>query len=148
MPDLKIQSLEANRLANAYPLIRSATRVSRQRWEAFGRQLIDDGGGILTVIAPDGCIHGVAAYRAALNLRYDRSLDVEVLVAFELRGDGRVRELLCNALEGIAAILECRTINVTLAASYGAPTRRSRAALERLGLKLGTVNFVRELEKR
>lgn len=146
MQNLKVEPLDVERLAEAYPLIRSATRVSQQRWEEFGRELIARGGGVLAVTAPDGCIHGVAAFRPSPNLRHEQSLDVEVIVAFELRGDDRVREQLCSNLEQVAASHRCRTVNFTLAArGYGEPLSPARAALERLGMKLETVNFVRDL---
>lgn len=146
MQDLNVQCLDVDRLAEAYPLIRAATRVSQQRWEDFGRELIAGGGGVLTVTAPDGCIHGAAAFRPSLNLRHDHTLDVHVLVAFELRGDDLVREQLYAALEQIAASLQCTTLNLTMAAqSCGESSSRCRTALERLGLTLETVNFVREL---
>lgn len=147
MQDLKVQSLSAERLADAYPLIRSATRVSQERWEVFGRELIRNGGGVLAVTAPDGCIHGIAAFRPGLTLRHEQSLDVEVIVAFELQGDDRVRDQLCKTLERVAARHRCRTVNFTLAARrYGEPLSPARAALERLGMRLETVNFVRELQ--
>lgn len=148
MQDLKVKSLDVERLADAYPLIRSATRVSQQRWEEFGRELIASGGGVLAVTAPDGCVHGVAAFRPSLNLRHEQSLDVEVIVAFELRGDDRVREQLCGTLEQVAATHHCRTVNFTVAArSYGEPSSPARAALERLGMRLETLNFVRDLRQ-
>jgi len=56
MQDLTVETLGSGRLAQVYPLIRSATRVSLERWEEFGRQLLASGGGVLAVIAPDECI--------------------------------------------------------------------------------------------
>jgi hypothetical protein len=146
MPDLNVQTLSNSRLADAYPLIRSATRVTQQRWEEFGRELIAAGGGVVAVIAPDGCIHGVAAYRPRPNLRHRQSLDVEVFVAFELRGDNRVRQRLYSALERFGARLECETINLsTSAKDHDVTLSGSRRSLEKLGLKLETLNFVRAL---
>jgi hypothetical protein len=147
MQDLRVEPLDVERLAEAYPLIRSATRVSQQRWEEFGRELICGGGGVLAVTAPDGCIHGVAAFRPSPSLRHQQSLDVEVIVAFELSGDDRVREQLCSTLEQVAATHRCRTVNFTmLPRSYGEPLSPARAALERLGMRLETLNFVRDLQ--
>jgi hypothetical protein len=150
MPDLTVQSVDVNRLAEVYPLIRSATRVSLARWEEFGKEFLRDAGGVLAVTAPDDCIHGVAVYKLGRNLRHERSLDVEVIVAFELRGDDQVREVLCQELERIAAALQCSTVNFTVAAKSAEPLSRARSGLERLGLKLETASFVRELpgEKR
>ena len=146
MQDLKVECLDAAQLADAYPLIRSATRVSQERWEEFARDLIAGGGGVLAVIAPDGCVHGVAAFQPELNLRHEQSLDVPVLVAFALGGNEHVRDRLFSALEGIAATHRCRSVNFAMAGSYGETSSPPRAALERLGLKLETVNFVREID--
>ena len=143
--DLTVEPLRGDRLAEAYPLVRAATRVSQGRWEDFGRELLESGGGILAVTAADGCLHGVAAYRPNRNLRHEQSLDVEVIVGFELRGDDRVREALCRALEKIAAAMGCSTVNYTVGAKSAAPRSRARSGLERLGLKLDTASFVREV---
>lgn len=145
MQDLTVETLGFGQLAQVYPLIRSATRVSLERWEEFGRELLAGGGGVLAVLAPDECIHGAAAYRPSLNLRHEQSLDVEVIVAFDLRGDDRVRKVLCEELERIAARLGCGTLNFTVPARSAEPSSRARSGLERLGLRLDTARFVREL---
>ena len=150
MQDFTVESLKTGQLAQVYPLIRSATRVSLERWEEFGRELLTNGGGVLAVTAPDQCIHGVAAYRPSRNLRHEQSLDVEVIVAFDLRGDDRVRESLCRQLERIAAGLRCSTVNFTVAGKSADPSSSARSGLERLGLRLDTASFVRDVpaEKR
>ena len=145
MTDLSVQPVGADRLAEVYPLIRSATRVSLERWKQFGEELLRCGGGVLAVAAPDQCVHGVAAYRPARNLRHEQSLDVEVIVAFDLRGDDRVRAALCKELERIAAELQCSAVNFTVSAKSAEPASRARSGLERLGLKFDTASFVREL---
>lgn len=147
MPDLKLRNLAGRQLLEAYPLVRSATRVSQERWEEFGRELIAGGGGVLAVTAPDGCIHGVAAFRPRHNLRHRQSLDVEVFVAFELGSDHRVRERLYAALERLGENLGCETLTLTTAArGYEVPVTGSRRSLEELGLKLETLNFTRALD--
>lgn len=145
MPDLSVEPIGVDRLTFVYPLIRSATRVSLERWEEFGRELLNAGGGILAVSAPDKCIHGVAAYRPKRNLRYEQSLDVEVIVTFELSQDDRVREALCRNLERIAAEHGCSTVSFTVAGKNAEPASHARSGLERLGLKLDTASFIREL---
>jgi hypothetical protein len=103
------------------------------------------GGGVLAVSAPDDCIHGVAAYRPKRNLRHVRSLDVEVIVTFELGTDDLVRQALCRHLEQIALERGCAAINFTVPAKNAEPASRARSGLERLGLKLETASYVREL---
>ena len=145
MPDLIVRTLSADRLAQAYPLIRSATRVSLSRWEEFGADLVRAGGGVLAVSAPDSCVHGVAAYRPGPKLRHESCLDVEVIVAFELRGNDLVRKTLCRELERIAVEQGCATLNFTVDAKNAGASSRARCGLERMGLKLDTASFVREL---
>ena len=145
MPDFLVQPICTDRLAQVYPLIRSATRVSLDRWEEFGRELLRAGGGVLTVSAPDECIHGVAAFRPKRNLRHEQSLDVEVIVTFELGQDDLVREALCRELERIAVERGCAAVNFTVAAKNAEPASSARSGLERLGLRLETASFVREL---
>ena len=145
MQVLTVESLDAGQLAQVYPLIRSATRVTLEKWEQFGRELLAGGGGVLAVMAPDKCIHGAAAYRPSRNLRHERTLEVEVIVAFDLRGDDRVREQLCMALERIATSLRCTALNFTVAAKRAERSSTTRSGLERLGLRLDTAGFVREL---
>jgi hypothetical protein len=145
MQDLTVESMSADQLAQVYPLIRSATRVSLERWDEFGRELLAGGGGVLAVMAPDRCVHGAAAYRPCRNLRHEMSLDVEVIVAFDLRGDDRVRAALCRELEQIAARLRCTAVNFTVAAKSAEPSSSTRSGLERLGLRFDTASFVREV---
>lgn len=146
MPDFSIESVGAERLALVYPLIRSAAHVPLERWLKFGRELLRHGGGVLAVTAPDNCLHGVAAYRRRRDgLRHEQVLDVEVIAAFDLRCDDRVRTALCEALERIGAKLGCTALNFTVPGKNAEPRSRGRSGLERLGLKLNTAGFVREL---
>ena len=145
MPDLTVQSVDYERLAQVYPLIRSATRVSLERWLEFGWELLREGGGVIAIRAADNYVHGAAAYRRSRNLRHEQSLDVEVIVAFDLRGDDRVREALCRELERIAVELGCSSLNFTVAGKSVERASRMRSGLERLGLRLETASFVRDL---
>jgi len=145
MQHFTVECLGADRLERVYPLIRAATRVTLARWKEFGRELLAAGGGVLAVTAPDKCIHGAAAYRPSGNLRHERSLEVEVIVAFDLRGNDQVRALLCRELERIAAERRCNALNLTVAGKSAEPSSSVRSGLERLGHRLETANFVQEL---
>lgn len=143
MPQLTVSRLDVNRLGEAYPLIRSAAHVSKERWEAFARDLFKDGGGILAVIAEDGRVHGVAAFRQAESLRHEAGLLVEVIATFELSRAARVRQALCTALEEAARERGCRSLIFTMAADgYADPVSRRRTSWEELGLQMETVSFV------
>ena len=146
MPDLSLSRLDEGQLALAFPLIRSAARVSLDRWKTFARQLIASGGGILAVEADDGCLHGVAAFRQVGSLRFERSLQVEILVAFELSRMAPVRRTLCAGLEEIAREMGCRSIVFTTAARNAEPASAGRLSWEELGLKMETVSFVRQVQ--
>ena len=78
----------------------------------------------------------MAAYRPSRNLRHEQTLDVEVIVAFDLRGDDRVRAALCRELERIATKGGCGAVNFTVAAKSADRSSRVRSGLERLGLRL------------
>lgn len=145
MPDLSLSRLDEGQLALAYPLIRSAARVSLDRWKTFARQLIASGGGILAVEADGGCLHGVAAFRQVGSLRFERSLQIEILVAFELSRMAPVRRTLCAGLEDIAREMGCRNIVFTTAARNADPSSAGRLSWEELGLKMETVSFVRQV---
>ena len=67
------------------------------------------------------------------------------MVAFDLRGNDCVKDLLYKELERIGRQRGCRTIYFTMAAKNAEPSSKARAGLERLGLKLETAGFVREL---
>lgn len=145
--NLEVQVLEHERLADAYPLVRSATRVGLPRWVEFGRQTAAAGGGVLAVVSADNCIHGVASFRPRPNLRHRQSLDVELFVTFELTGTKGVRAMLYDGLERLAGERQCESLTLTTTAKgYEIPLSASQAALEKLGLKLETLNFTRELE--
>ena len=146
MPDLIVESVGLHRLAEIYPLIRSATRVSLERWKGFGEALLAGGGGVLAVIAPDDCIHGVATYRSIRNLRHEQSLQIEILVAFELIPHATVRRALCGAIERLARDRGCDTIVFTVDAQRHADSlSAARLSWEVVGLELETVGFVQQL---
>lgn len=145
MPDLCVQELGADQLADAYPLVRTAVHVSQRQWEEFGADLLAGGGSILAVTAADGCVLGVAAFRPAPDLRRKRSLEVQVFVAFELQGGDRVRETLYDALEQAAAELCCRSVGLTLPARGCVLSKARKHVMDRGGLQLETIRFVRDL---
>lgn len=146
MPDLNVQRLELGGLRLVYPLVRSATGVPLAQWEAFGHELVTAGGGVITVVSPDGCIHGVAGFRPRPSLRHRKILDVEVFAAFELHGNDRVRQLLCAELARQAAASDCSSVKITVSHRNADLGSRGRRGMERLGLKLDTAAFVADLE--
>lgn len=143
MPRFTVFPLEADRLGEAYPLIRAAARVTPEQWRTFALELRAAGGGVLAAGTGDGRVYGVATYRICHDLRHEKSLVAEAFASFELSGGDRVRQTLCAALANLAATLGCHSLILTLAPSRDeAAVSRRRARWQELGLALDTMNFV------
>lgn len=147
MPKLFITTLEPERLADAYPLIRHLAWVGSAQWEKFARELGDKGGGVLAVEAEDGHIHGVAAYLPVTSLKHGKALRVEAIAAFELSHAAPVRNLLSEALDDLARSQGCSAVIMNLD-SKGLLSLHSprRCRWESLGLTPEAVEFVRQLD--
>jgi hypothetical protein len=115
MPRLTVTELERDELAKAWPLVR-AVSASRgvEEWEQSASELIARGGGVIGVVAQDGCLHGVATYRPIGDGKGGRILYLETLVTFELSRRAPVRQLLCDRLERLASVLGCDSIAVSM----------------------------------
>lgn len=148
MPKLVVSNLEPERMAEAYPLIRRMARVGPERWEAFGRQLADQGGGVLAVRAEDERVHGVAAYLQVASLKHGDALRVEAIAAFELGHISLVRSALSAALDKLARQKGCEVVMISLdAKGLTSPRSRRRRSWESLGLTAETIEFVRHLDR-
>ena len=146
MPELRTLLLDERQLAQAYPLVRSAADVGPDQWKKFARELIAAGGGVLAVQAPDSCLLGVAAFRQVGTLRHELSLQVEILVAFELSRLAPVRTALCAALEDLARRKGCRNILFTVGTDAAKEGRSGlHASLEARGARLETLSLVQRL---
>jgi hypothetical protein len=147
MAELSVGLLDPGQLLQAYPLVRSITHVTQERWLTFARELSDAGGGIIGATGPDGCLHGLAAFRQYGTLRHGLSLQVEILVAFEISRQAPVRKSLCDSLEVMARERGCQHIVFTMAArSHGEPGSAPRVSWEQLGTRMETVEFVKSLD--
>ena len=146
MPRLFVSNLELGRVSEAFPLIRRTARVGPQRWEAFCRQLAQQGGGVLAVLAEDHRVHGVAAYLPVASLRHGSALRVEAIAAFELSHVSLVRDALSAALDELARQKGCEALMISLdAKGLSSPRSRRRRGWESLGLTAETIEFVRHL---
>lgn len=123
MPELDIIELDQDELALAWPLVRMASpQLELDGWQEFGEALIDRGGGVLAVAAPDQALHGVATYEALDKATFGRILHVDTLIAFELTGRAPVRKVLVGALRQVARALGC---SVTVISAPKRPRPRS-----------------------
>jgi hypothetical protein len=147
MPRLLVSNLQLERVSEAYPLIRRQARVGPEQWETFCRQLVEQGGGVLAVMAEDERVHGVAAYLRVTSLRHGSALRVEAIAAFELSHISRVRDVLSVALDEVARQKGCDVLMVSLdAKGLSSPRSRRRRGWESIGLTAETIEFVRELD--
>ena len=147
MPRLFVSNLELGRVSEAYPLIRRQAQVGPEQWEAFCRQLVEQGGGVLAVLAEDQRVHGVAAYLPVTSLRHGSALRVEAIAAFELSHISRVRDVLSAALDELARKKGCEVLMVSLdAKGMSSPRSHRRRGWESLGLTAETIEFVRYLD--
>jgi hypothetical protein len=111
MPQFAIEHLGEERLTEAWPVVRmSQSHVNADWWISEGAALIASGGGILAARGSDGAIHGVATYDIARKALLGRVLVVDTLIAFELSRRAPVRHALCDALELLAGMFDCRSI--------------------------------------
>jgi hypothetical protein len=115
MPRLTVIELEREELAKAWPLVRAVSpSLGPDDWQETATELIAEGGGVIAVVAQDGCFHGVATYQPIEDRRGGRILYLETMVTFELSRRAPVRQLLCDCLERLAAALGCDSIAVSM----------------------------------
>lgn len=110
MSKLRVSPVADDELPEAYPLVRCSLHIGLGRWLAFARALSSIHGGVLGARAGGGCFYGVATFIPLPDLRYERMLIGEVVVAIDLSGAGQTRAALCTGLEEIAARLRCREL--------------------------------------
>lgn len=146
MPRLLVTELEADRLAEAYPLIRCLAGVEAGQWTSFAENLLAQGGGILVVRAEDGRVHGVAGYVLSTSLKHGKALRIEALAALELGHTPLVREALQSAADGLARRMDCSVVVYNLdAKGLLNPQSARRRSLERAGLSPESVDFVKRV---
>ena len=115
MPGLTIIDLEPDELARAWPLVRIVSPwLNPEAWQGSAEELIAHGGGVISVVAPDGCLHGIATYEPIDKSRTGRVLYVETLVTFELSRRAPARHALCDALDLLGHAFVCRSVVLPL----------------------------------
>jgi hypothetical protein len=117
MPAFTIEHLDESKLMDAWPVLRSAGAEPLPDWWANEAiELMSRGGGILAARAPDGSVHGVAAYECVHRPRGGSMLAVDRLVTFELNRKEPVKHALCEAIYKIAAAFCCSAVALPLPA--------------------------------
>lgn len=111
MPQFSLAPLKPDQLDQAFALVRMALpSLSLAEWRNYATAMAGSGGGVLTLVAPSGSIHALAAYRATPSLHHGRALAVELFVAFELSRKAPARAALCEGLHSLAQGLGCRAV--------------------------------------
>lgn len=115
MAHFTVENLQKDRLGEAWPVVRtSGLEANLDWWLTDAAGLIDRGGGVLVARAPNGSIHGVAAYEAVHRPPLAGVLAVEMLITFELNRRAPARRSLCEALEQVAMALNCTGLDFPL----------------------------------
>lgn len=143
------RDLSHDRIAAAYPLLWGAEGISLERWRHYADAVIeprcarngaDATAGMVAVEDPQGCIHGLFAYRRVEDLASGTTLQCDGLFAAHLVNPRRVHPALINAMVMLARRLKCKALRVSVpyvaAADAGAaasPAGDLRAALELAG---------------
>lgn len=144
MPRLTVALLPDDRVCEAYPLIRAATKIGAKRWAAYVRLLRRENGNVLTVIDKSGRIYGVAAFRPGGTLRHPRSLIVDAIAAFELGREPSVKAELCQALRKEASARGCSTLLIQATAPRG-NQGSTPSGWEKMGWSVETITVMQEI---
>lgn len=105
--------LESDELAEAWPLVRLvAPWLDLRGWRQSTEELVSRGGGVIAVVAPDGCFHGIATYERINRQPMGHALFVGTFVTCELSRRAPVRRFLCDAIERLSAVLDCDAIAI------------------------------------
>ena len=114
MPQFSLAPLKPEQVAEAYPLVRMALpQLELDAWQGYAAAVASAGGGVLTLLAPNGAIHALAAYRTVPSLHHGRALVVDLFVAFELSRKAPARTALVEGLHQLAEGLDCRAVLFT-----------------------------------
>ena len=149
MVRFSVKHLQQDQFDAVYPLVRiAAPHLEADDWRHFARRLIAGEGGVLTVSAGDDQPHGVAIYRVDYSLRHGRTLEVELIVTFELKRQAPARAALCEMLELIALARDCNTLSLATASKGYAVVQSPKAEpWAALGLDVDSVVFTKCLMK-
>ena len=144
---LSVKHLQEGQLDAVYPLVRiAAPQLEADDWRHFARRLMAGEGGVLTVSAGDDRPYGVAVYRIDYSLRHGRTLQVELIVTFELNRQSPARAALCEMLELIALAKDCETLMLAADSKGYAASHSPKADLwAALGLDVDSVVFTKRL---
>ena len=153
MPNLKIQALESERVAQCFPLVHlTAPSMTASAWQDFAESHLAQGNpepnGILVAEKLGVCILGLAVYSFDRDPLQGRTLLVKNLIAHDYFASGRrqVEQALIAAIETLARGNSCRALHVIMpAASVELFPSGLHDALESEGHKLSGLSYCKPL---
>ncbi len=153
MPNLKIQTLESERVAQCFPLVHlTAPGMTASAWQEYAEAHLAQGypepNGILVAEKLGGCILGLAVYSVDRDPLQGRTLLVKNLIAHDYFASGRrqVEQALISAIETLARLKDCRALHVIMpAASVELFPSGLHDALESEGHKLSGLSYCKPL---
>ena len=145
MPNFTVKPLDLKDIMLAYPLVRMGMPdVHLVEGQDYVGSLLANGGGVLTLVAPDGGIHALACWNLEQHLRHELVLKVDTFVAFELSHRAPARAALCEGLQELADGLGCSTVLFTLESRGLIPTHSpTLEAWRKLGSELEAIQLAR-----
>lgn len=131
--DYRAEALPAAEVALAFPLARALVPgLALPAWLAYAGSLaagsdLAQPSGIVAARSPRGYIHGLFAWQVVRDLRHDRALATESVVALDAFDRGRTMAALLAAMERIAARENCGAIHAALLGAVLSQTGRAAA---------------------
>ena len=122
-----VKHLSARKVAQAYPLVQSASSdLSLEKWRSYVAArsapggVILHGGGVVSVENAQGYIHGLFDYRIDVDLDCGRTLVCANVVALDLLGTKPVLAILFDEMESLAKHHRCQAVHVSVPQSHTA----------------------------
>ena len=117
-----VKHLSARKVAQAYPLVQSASGdLALEKWRSYagtrtapGGVIPDGGGGVISVESDQGYIHGLFDYRIDVDLHCGRTLVCENVVALDLLNAKPVLAALFDAMDSLAKEHRCQAVHVSV----------------------------------
>lgn len=146
-----VKHLSARKVAQAYPLVQSASSdLSLEKWRSYvaarsapGGVIPHGGAGVVSVENAQGYIHGLFDYRIDVDLGCGRTLVCENVVAFDLLNAKPVLAALFDAMDSLAKEHRCQAVHVSVAQSHTALVQ----SLEDAGYSVRSVGLCKRLSE-
>ena len=148
-----MRTLTLDQIGQSCPLVEAVLPgISRDEWTEYAGNLITSGlqsAGIIAVFNEQRYIYALACYRAELELRHHRVLNVDQFITVSIVDCPSVRRALTEATEEVARNLDCSAIHIFLASNDRTlSTSPSVDDLVRNGFTMESVDYVKVVRLR